>query len=142
MTERRERDRGQLSLSVVEAAVGVVLVLAVAGTLALGVPSADPVARDAQLETYAGDAATVLATEPPRHGGSTRLTEVTRSPMAFARERAAFDQRVDRLLPDNLMYAVETPHGTVGFPRPSAAAVGVASVSTPAGEVTIRVWYA
>lgn len=133
------RDRAQLSLSVVEAGVGVVLVLAVVAGLALGVPA--PNENAAQLEAYASDTASVLAQEPPRHQGSTRLAEITISPAAFARERGALDRRVDALLSDNLLYQVETPHGTVGFPVPSTTTVGAATVTTPYGDVAVRVWY-
>jgi hypothetical protein len=139
-TARPTDDRGQLSLSVVEAGVGVVLVLAVSMGFVLGVP--DPDTRDAQLDAYARDAATVLGNEPPRHQGVTRLSEVARSPETFERERAALDERVDRLLPDSLMYQVETPHGTVGYERPGSVTVGVATVTTANGPVTVRVWYA
>jgi hypothetical protein len=131
--------RAQLSLSVVEAGVGVVFVLAVAMGFALGVPAPDTEAR--QLDAYAGDAATVLASEPPRHGGETRLAEVTRSRAGFQRERDALQRRIDRLLGANLMYRVETPHGAVGYPRPTSAPTGHATVPTAGGEVTIWVWY-
>jgi len=131
--------RGQLSLSVVEAAVGVVFVLAVALGFALGVPAADT--RTPQLTAYAEDAATVLATEPPQHGGDTRVAEVARSAEAFDREREALARRVDRILADNLLYRVETPHGAVGYTRPAGAATGRATVPTRGGEVTIWVWY-
>ena len=133
------RSRGQLSLSVVEAGLGVVLVLAVTMGFALGVPGPDT--ETPQLDAYAEDAATVLANEPPRHGGGTRLEEVTRSAAAFQRERDALDRRVDRLLADNLMYRVETPHGAVGYDRPASAPAGQAVVPTTGGEVTIWVWY-
>jgi hypothetical protein len=133
-------DRGQLSLPVVEAAVGVTLILAVVASLAAGVPPADT--RTAQLEAYADDAATVLAGEPPRHQGATRLAEVTRSAEAFARERGALERRVDRILPDNLLYRVETPHGSVGFQRPAGVPVGRATVTSLNGPVTVEVWYA
>lgn len=134
------RDRAQLPLALVEAAVGVVLVLAVTAGFVLGVPS--PAGTEAQLEAYADDTATVLATEPPRHQGATRLSEIARSPTAFQRERAALDRRVDRILPDNLLYRVETPHGAVGFQTPANAPVGRRTVATGYGEVTITVWYA
>jgi hypothetical protein len=124
----------------VEAAIGVTLVLAVATAFALGVPAPDT--RTAQLEAYADDAATVLAGEPPRHRGATRLSEVTRSPDAFERERDALDRRVDRILPDNLLYRVETPHGAVGFQRPADVPVGRATVTSLNGPVTVEVWYA
>jgi len=133
-------DRGQLSLSLVEAGVGVIFLLAVAMGFALGVPAPDT--REPQLDRYAEDAATVLAGEPPRHQGTTRLAEVLATNETFQRERAALDRRVERILPDNLMYRVETPHGAVGFRKPADAPVGSAAVTTANGAVTIRVWYA
>lgn len=132
-------DRAQLSLPAVEAGVGVLLVLAVVATFALPVADADT--TEAQLDTYASDAATVLAGEPPRHAGATRLSEVARSEAAFERESDALERRIERILPDNLLYRVETPHGAVGYRVPAGVSVGVATVPTGYGEVTIRVWY-
>lgn len=132
-------DRAQLSLPAVEVGVGLVLVVGVLTTFALGVPDADT--REPQLDAYAEDAATVLASESPRHGGATRLGEVVRSSASFDRERAALERRVDRILPDNLLFRVETSQGAVGYERPPGVAVGTATVTTTAGEVTIQVWY-
>ncbi|MFB6107603.1 MAG: hypothetical protein ABEJ82_02030 [Haloplanus sp.] len=132
--------RGQLSLTVVEAGVGVLLILAVAGGFAFGVPS--PNTTRPQLDAYAEDTATVLAREPPRHQGATRLAEVAGSERAFVRERDALDRRVDRILPDNLLYRIETPQGAVGYRRPAGAPAGRATVTTLGGDVTIWVWYA
>ncbi|WP_440990661.1 DUF7262 family protein [Haloarchaeobius baliensis] len=132
-------ERAQLSLPAVEAAIGVLLVLAVVATFAL--PIADGEATEAQLDTYASDAATVLSGEPPRHGGATRLSEVARSEASFEREHEALERRVERILPDNLLYRVETPHGAVGYRVPAGVSVGVATVPTGQGDVTIRVWY-
>jgi hypothetical protein len=140
MGSDRRRRRGQLSLSVVETGVGAILILAVAMGFALGGPQPD--GRSAQLDAYAADAATVLAGEPPRHRGATRLAEVVGSPAAFDRERAALERRVARILPDNLLFRVTTPHGAVGFRKPAGVAVGSATVTTAGGDVTIRVWYA
>ncbi len=132
-------DRGQLPLSLLEAAIGVVLVLGVTLGFALGVPAADT--REPQLDAYAGDAATILSNEPPRHGGATRLAEIAASEPSFQRERAALRDRVDGILPDNLMFRVETPHGAVGYPVPGDAPTGRSTVTTGDGPVTIRVWY-
>lgn len=137
--ESRAADRGQLSLSVIEAGVGIVLVFAVTATFGLGLP--DPGVQEAQLDRYAEDAGEVLANEPPRHGTTTRLAEVAASPARFEREREALDRRVDRILPDNLLFHVETPHGTVGYPRPDGVPVGESVVPTTNGAVRIRVWY-
>lgn len=146
MGDRRPRrvggshaDRAQLSLPAVEVAAGVLLVFGVLTAFALGAPAADT--REPQLDAYARDAATVLAGEPPRHQGSTRLAEVVRSAESFERERAALDRRVDRILPDNVLYRVETPHGAVGYPKPAGVAVGSATVTTEHGDVTIYLWY-
>ena len=132
--------RGQLSLPAIEAAVGVVFVLAAVAAFGLALP--DPGTAEAQLHTYADDAATVLVEEPPRHAGGTRLDEIARSRAAFERERAAFERRVGRILGDNLLFRVETPHGAVGYARPSDVPLGRASVPTRGGEVTLWVWYA
>lgn len=131
--------RGQLSLSVAEVGIGILFVFAVTAGFALGVPA--PPTDDTQLELYAADAAAVLAGEPPRHQGTTRLSEIVRSESAFERERDALSRRVDRILPDNLMYRVETEHGAVGFRQPAGVPTGHASVATVEGRVTIRVWY-
>ncbi|WP_135820219.1 DUF7262 family protein [Halostella litorea] len=132
--------RAQLSLPAVEVGVGVVLVVGVMTTFALGVPDADT--REPQLDAYAEDAATVLSDESPRHAGATRLAEVVRTPGSFERERDALERRVDRILPDNLLFRVETPRGAVGYERPPGVAVGSATVTTANGDVTVRVWYA
>ncbi len=131
--------RAQLSLSVVEAGIGVIFILGVAMGFALGVPSPDT--RGAQLDLYAEDAGTVLASESPRHGGATRLAEIIDSPRSFEREEDALERRVDRILPDNLMFRVETSHGAVGYRKPAGVPVGVSTVTTTSGDVTIWVWY-
>lgn len=137
---RDRRERGQLSLPAVEAAVGIAFVLAVAAAFGLALPDAGT--AEAQLDAYAGDAATVLVEEPPRHAGGTRLDEVARSEAAFDRERAALERRVGRVLGDNLLYRVETPHGVVGYARPPDVPLGRAAVPTRGGEVVLWVWYA
>lgn len=137
---RSRQDRAQLPMPAVEGALAVVLVLGVAGGFALGLAQPDP--RAPQLETYAHDAATILANEPPQHRGGARLSEVASSADTFERERATLRRRVDRILPDNLMFRVETPHGSVGFPRPSGVTTGTATVTTQHGPVTLEVWYA
>jgi len=135
-----DASRGQLSLAAVEAAIGVLFILTVAAVFGLGLPDAGT--TEAQLDVYAEDTATVLANEPPRHAGETRLGEVARSPEALRRERDDLDERVDRILPENLLYRIETPHGDVGFEQPTGVAVGRAAVPTRNGRVVIRVWYA
>lgn len=132
-------DRGQLPLSLLEVAVGVVLVLGLVATIALGVPTPDT--NQAQLDTYAEDALTLLANEPPEHAGSTRLSEMVASQDRFERERGTVDRRIDRILPDNLLYRLETPHGTIGHPMPADVTEGRATATTPHGSVTLRVWY-
>jgi hypothetical protein len=132
-------DRGQLSLSVVEAGVGTLFLLAVAAGFAVDLPS--PPTDETQLDAYAGDAATVLAGEPPRHADRSRLTEVTASRAAFERERATLRRRVAATLGDNLQFRVETPHGVVGDPVPRATPTGTATVPTGDGPVVIEVWY-
>lgn len=131
--------RGQLPMPAVEGALAVLLILGVAAGFTLGVNQPDT--QEPQLDAYAEDAATILASEPPRHRGGTRLAEVTQSAGALDRERDALRRRVERILPENLLFRVETPHGAVGFAKPAGVTTGVAATPTRHGPVTIRVWY-
>ncbi len=126
-------------MPVVEAGIGVVMILSLAALVAIGTPA--PPADDPQLDVYAEDVGMVLAEEPPRHGGTTRLDELTRSQTSFDREAPALEQRVESLLPANLLYRIETPHGAVGFERPTGAVAGASTVTTQHGEVRIEVWH-
>ncbi|MBV0901364.1 DUF7262 family protein [Haloarcula salina] len=132
--------RAQLPLSLVEVAVGTTLILGVALGFALGTPAPDR--QEPQLDAYAADTAAVLANDAPRHDGATRLQEVVSSQGAFDRERDALERRVARILPANVLFRVETPHGTVGTPTPRRVTTGVATVPTGYGRVRITVWYA
>lgn len=133
-------DRGQLPLTIIEAALGVLLLVGITFTFALGVPAA--ATEEAQLDIYAADAATLLANEPPRHTEETRLRELISSRSAFEREGPELAWRVKRVLPPNVLFRVETEYGTVGYRLPDNVPTGTATVTTTAGTVTVRVWYA
>lgn len=132
--------RAQASLTAVEAAIGVLLLLGVTFTFALG--TAAPTTDRAQLEAYADDALTVLQTERPSHGDTTRLSEIVASNDSFEREKGQLVARLERTLPPNVMFRVETRHGTAGQPIPDDVRTGVAVTTTRYGQVTLRVWYA
>ncbi len=140
----RRSDRAQLSLTLVEAAVGALFVLGVTAAFSLG-PAAAP-AREAQLDAYAGDALTVLGGDAPATGagvgGDSRLAAAARSPEAFERERGPLQNRTAGVLPASVAFRLTTPRGSVGYERPPDAPTGEASVVTTGGRVTLRVWYA
>ncbi|MEF8838417.1 MAG: hypothetical protein V5A24_01645 [Haloarculaceae archaeon] len=131
--------KGQIPLPLLEAAIGVLLLTAMTLVLVTGVPA--PPEQEPQLEAYATDAGRLLQSSPPRHANATRLGEVAASRAAFEREREALDRRLERILPDNLLYRVRTPHGVVGYRIPGAIRTGSATLPTAHGPVTIRVWY-
>jgi hypothetical protein len=131
--------RAQASLTAVEAGIGVLVLLAVVFMFALG--GQGPTGDRAQLEAYAGDALTQLGTDQPQHGATTRLAEVVASNESFARERPSLVRRVERILPENVMFRVETPYGTAGHPLPDGIPPGAATTTTRHGSVTLRVWY-
>lgn len=131
--------RAQVPLAAIEAGIGVLFLLTLAVGFSLGVAPADT--RAPQLDAYAGDAATILANEQPRHQGQSRLAELTRSPASFQRERSTLRGRAERILPDNVLFRIETAHGAVGHRLPPDVPTGTATVTTPSGTVTIRVWY-
>lgn len=133
--------RGQASITVAEAAIGILLLASLTFAFALGGPS-EKRGAETQLDLYASDAVTILITEGPRHADRTRLGELTASRAAFERERDELERRVDRILPANLLFQIETSHGTVGSSLPDDVPTGQASVTTTNDEVTLRVWYA
>ncbi|MFC7071805.1 hypothetical protein ACFQJ7_10190 [Halovenus rubra] len=137
----RRSKRAQASVTVLEATLGVLLVVSVIFTFALGVPGAKSADAQAQLDIYAADAATLLSNEPPRHQDQTRLAEIVASASSFSRERVELERRVERILPDNVMFRVETAYGTAGHPLPGDVPTGTETVLTTNGEVTLRVWY-
>jgi hypothetical protein len=126
-------------MTVIEAALGLLLLTAVTFTFVLGVPAAGT--ADAQLDAYASDAATILVNEEPTHAEQTRLAEIVSSADAFERERGTLHRRVERILPANTLFRIETDHGTVGHPLPDGVPTGTATVTTTGGDVTLRVWY-
>ncbi|MEZ3116164.1 hypothetical protein RYH80_09580 [Halobaculum sp. MBLA0147] len=135
---RGSTTRAQLSLPVVEAAIGVGLLLSV--TVCFGVGLSAPPTAQTRLDSHATDAAAVLAAESPRHADRSRLVEVARSAATFERERDTLRRRVATVLGDGLLFVVRTPHGLVGDRPPPGDPVGRASVPTCHGAVVIEVW--
>jgi len=132
--------RAQLPLSLVEVALGATLILGVTLGFALATPAPDT--RGPQLTAYAEDTATLLQTDPARHDGRTRLSEIVADRQSFQRERGSLERRVERILPENVLFAVRTPYGSVGTPVPRQTTTGTATVATGSGTVRIEVWYA
>jgi hypothetical protein len=134
-----EWNRGQVSLSVVEAAVGLVVVLAAATTFLVGLPG--PGLDEGELTVLAADGLVALDATPPSATGDSQLTALVRDPSGFVRERDAADARLRALYPPHVRYRLATPHGALGDPLPADRSVGVARRHTRAGDVTLRVWY-
>lgn len=134
--------RAQASITAVEAAIGVVVLASLMFVFVLGLPGEPDPHAQTQLDVYADDAVTLLSNEQPRHADQTRLAEVTASQTAFEREADALERRIERILPPNLLFQVQTEYGTVGHPLPDGVRTGTTTVPTTNGDVTLRVWYA
>ena len=106
----------------------------------LWVPAGQSAPETTALDRTAEDALAVLAAEPPAERGRGRLAAACRSPESFAAERAALDRRLDATLPAGTFGRLETPHGTVGPPRPSGVPAGGATRTVAGCPVTLRVW--
>lgn len=131
--------RGQLSLSVVEAAVGLLVVLAAATTFVVGLPETG--AEDTELTVLAADGLTVLGSTPPEGDGTSRLATLAEDQSSFVRERNPTDEQLRALYPDGARYRLETPHGVVGDPLPPREPIGRAQRLTAGGRVTLWVWF-
>ncbi|AUV80851.1 hypothetical protein C2R22_03560 [Salinigranum rubrum] len=135
----RNGRRGQLSLSVVEAAVGLLVVLAAATTFVVGLPEAE--SEEATLTVLAEDGLDVLDATPPDGDGTSRLTALARDRSGFVRERSHTDDQLRALYPDRVRYRLATPHGVVGDPLPPRGPVGRAMRESVGGRVTLWVWF-
>lgn len=131
--------RGQVSLPVVEAVVGALLILAVAGGFVVAGDGDDRATGAAQLDREAADALSLLVAEPVAENRT--LDGALASESAFERNRSAVESRLTALLPDGAFFRLETPHGTVGVPRVDGVVTGRSSVVTRHGEVRLWVWY-
>jgi hypothetical protein len=125
-------------MTVVEAVVGALLVLSVAGGFVLADGGAPP-AREAALDRQAADALTLLLREP-LSGGPT-LADALASSATFDRNRTAVEARLAALLPEGAFFRLTTPHGAVGDPRLRGVPTGHAARATGDGSVRLRVWY-
>ena len=135
----RGRSRGQLSLPVVEAVVGVALVLGLAAAFVVGVPG--PATERAQLERSADDTATTLADAPAAEGEGPLLARALASPTAFRDARPVLRNRTTDALPGSVRARLETPQGNLGPPRPPGVPTGRATATTVHGPVRVVVWY-
>jgi hypothetical protein len=143
----RQIDRGQLSLSAVEATIGVLLVLGVAMTFGIATGVADT--RTPQLDAHAADVGTLLANERgdpdadgEGDGGAVpTIGAAIATPETFTEEREGLARRAETLVPDHLRYRVRTPHGSFGIAPPRGATVGRATVLTRHGTVRVEVWH-
>jgi hypothetical protein len=132
--------RGQLATSLVEAAVGALLILSVVAGF-LWVPAETGTGASATtLDRTADDALSVLVAEPPAGTGRNRLAAACRSPESFATERDALDRRLESILPTAVFGRLDTPHGTVGPPQPTGVPVGHETRTVAGCPVTLRVW--
>lgn len=127
--------RAQLSLSLLEAGVATLLILAVAGLFVLG--PADP-PTDNHLDRYAGDLETVLADPGPE---SVPIDHLLGSRESFEEHQESVMETVRSVLPPTLSYRLETDQGTIGDPRPVAVHTGTRRIVTANGTATLWVWY-
>jgi hypothetical protein len=137
---RESADRGQLATSLVEAAVGALLILSVAAGF-LWIPAdGGGGSTPTTLDRTAADALAVLASEPSVGDGRGRLAAACRSPESFATERDALERRLATILPTSAFGRLDTPHGTVGPPQPADVPVGRETRTVAGCTVTLRVW--
>ena len=138
MTERLFVARGQVSLSLVEAVVGVLVVFAAATTFLVDLPDAG--AETAELDRLAADGLIVLDATPAADDAS-QLTALGRDETRFARHAGDAEERLGGLYPPGVRFRLETPYGAVGRRLPPSRAVGRSQQWAAGSRVTLWVWY-
>ncbi|MFC7129061.1 DUF7262 family protein [Haloferax chudinovii] len=134
----RPADRGQLSLTVVEATVATLLVLAVTTGFALAPPAAAP--ESDSLARQATDAASLVASVPAA-GSGTLLGEACASPSDFDDRATRLHEAASAGLPDGAFVSLRTDVGSVGRPPPETARVRTATAVAPRCTARLEVWY-
>ncbi|MDS0242114.1 MULTISPECIES: hypothetical protein [unclassified Haloferax] len=134
----RAADRGQLSLTVIEATVATLLVLAVTTGFALAPPAAAP--ESDSLARQAADAASLVASVPAA-GSGTLLGEACASPSDFDARATRLHEAASVGLPDGAFVSLRTDVGSVGRPPPETARVRTATAVAPRCTATLEVWY-
>ncbi|WP_430639236.1 DUF7262 family protein [Haloferax volcanii] len=134
----RTDDRGQLSLTVVEAVVATLFVLAVAAGFALAPPA--PTAESDALARQATDAASLVGSVPAE-GPGTLLGVACGSPAEFDDRAARLHEVAAAGLPNGAFVSLRTEVGSVGRPPPETARVRTATAVVPRCTATLEVWY-
>lgn len=130
-------DRAQLSLTLVEAAIGAVLVLSVAALVVFAAGGSGPSGEHARLDRYATDLGQVLV-DPS--GGAPTLKTLVGSARSFDRVETAIRREAAATLPSGVFYRIETRYGSLGHPVPATEIVGTTTIQTVNGTVRIWVW--
>jgi hypothetical protein len=131
--------RGQLSLSVVEAAVGLLVVVAASTTFVVGLPATGATAGE--LSVLAADGVAALDATTPDGEGASRLAALARDRSGFVTEEDEAAEQLRALYPAGVRFRLETPHGAVGWPHPPRGPVGTARTRAANTTVTLWVWY-
>lgn len=126
-------------MTVVEAVVGALLILSVAGGFVVAGDGDARATRNAALDREADDAMALLVREPLADGPT--LVGAIRSPAAFERNRTTVESRLAALLPDGAFFRLTTPHGAVGQPLLDGVPTGRSARVTRYGRVRLWVWY-
>ncbi|KAB1197163.1 MULTISPECIES: hypothetical protein [Haloferax] len=130
------RSRGQLSLTVVEAVVATLFVLAVAASFSL-LPTPT---TTLSLDQQAADAASLVA-EAPSDGPGTILGAACSSAGNFDARSGQLHTTASMGLPDGAFVSIRTSLGSAGRPPPESARTGSARAVVPECTATIEVWY-
>lgn len=130
-------DRAQLSIPAIEIGIGMLLILAVVSLVI--VSRSGPSEPDPQLAYYAADTATILLstgteTTPP-------IGQCLESQQAFHQQCEKLTTGVNGLLPDYLLYHIDTPYGTVGYEPPENIETVTRVRATPHGSIAVTIYY-
>lgn len=129
-------DRGQLSTTLMEAAVATTLIFGVTAFILVAGGNGEPTTESRTLDRFAGDVTHLLtATHDDPH-----VTTVLATNATFDQYRSTLDTRIRSMLPAGYYYRLETRYGSVGAPKPSHVDTGYATLELPNATVELWVW--
>jgi|APHM01.1.fsa_nt_gi hypothetical protein len=137
MSDRSER--GQLATALIEAGVGVLLILAVISGF-VWTPTAT-VGSDAVLDQHASDTVTLLLSAPPIEEGQSSLNDACLTTSTVTRDRAEIMRQLQKVAPTGVGVSLHISQAHLGERPPTLVETGTATRVISECVIHLEMWW-
>lgn len=129
-------DRAQLSMTLLEAGLAVVLIFGVTGLILVADADPDGDTGGRAVNQFAVDVGHLITGST----GTPSIDRVLATNTSFAEYRDDIETTIRAALPPGYFFRIQTAYGGIGYPKPAHVELGQATVQSFNGTVTIWVW--